>query len=117
LAQLIKSAGANYTLFSSSKATFQDLQEEIAPFTVEEALEIPTHSALNIIRVENTCRRFLAKMAPPPIDVKKKRAWRYDYLARERQTEECSRIFGRPVEEVEADIYQRERILFTSKTR
>jgi len=67
LAEIIKSAGPHYHLYSSSKRTYKELAEELAPWTVEEAMETPTHSAINILRVGgHKCPVFMAKMAPPP---------------------------------------------------
>jgi hypothetical protein len=110
LGGLIKSAGAHYVLYSSSKETFQGLSEEISPFTIEEAIKIPTHSAICIVKADSNYHKFMAKMAVPPIG--KKRGWRHPYVDRSAFLPKCSERFGRPLEEVEMDIYQREKILF-----
>lgn len=112
LAKLIKSAGPHYTLYSSSKETFQDLEEEIKPFTVEEALQIKTHHAINIVKSGGERHNFLAKMASPPIDIEKKKDWRHEYIDRSDRTKECSKIFARPAGRVEENIYERESIMY-----
>lgn len=67
LAEIIKSAGPHYHLYTSSKKTYRDLSEEIAPFTVEEALKTPRFHAINIIRSGGVAvTPFMAKMTPPP---------------------------------------------------
>jgi hypothetical protein len=110
LGGLIKSAGAHYVLYSSSKETFQGLSEEINPFTIEEAIKIPTHSAICIVKAESNYHKFMAKMALPPIG--KKKGWRYPYVDRSSLLLKCSEKYGRQLEEVEMNIYQREKILF-----
>lgn len=110
LSKIIKSANPHYTLYSSSKKTFADLKEEIAPFTVEEALKIKTHYAINVIKANNQYHQFLAKMAKPPIDDKK--GWRYKYINRENITKMCSEIYGNDIKEVKEDIYKREKCIY-----
>lgn len=67
LAEIIKSAGVHYHLYTSSKKTYKDLAEEIAPFTLEEALKTPRYSAINVLRSSGvTITPFMAKMTAPP---------------------------------------------------
>jgi hypothetical protein len=67
LSEIIKAAGPHYHLYPSSKKTFKDLAEEIAPFTVEDALKMPSHHAINVIRASGeVVKPFIAKMAAPP---------------------------------------------------
>lgn len=68
LAEIIKSAGPHYHLYSSSKKTFSDLSEEIAPFTVEDGLKLKKYHAINVIRAgENgLVKPVIAKMSAPP---------------------------------------------------
>ncbi|WP_147294895.1 ATP-binding protein [Oceanobacillus arenosus] len=68
LAEIIKSAGPHYHLYSSSKKTFSDLKEEIAPFTVEDGLKLKKFHSINIIRAgeEGLIKPVVAKMCPPP---------------------------------------------------
>ena len=114
LLKLMKSAMPHYHIYSSSKETYKALAEEIAPFTVEEAMEMPTHHAINIIRSHKEYHKFMAKMAEPPIDVKNipYKSWRYEYVDRSKRTTECLEQFGRLREEVEIDIYEREKVLY-----
>lgn len=68
LAEIIKSAGPHYHLYTSSKKTYRDLSEEIAPFTIEEAIKTPRHYAINVIRTGGqTVTPFMAKMSKPPM--------------------------------------------------
>jgi hypothetical protein len=67
LAEIIKAAGPHYTIYNSSKKTFRDLTEEIAPYTVEDGLKLPWHHAINVLRARNEVQRpFICNMAPPP---------------------------------------------------
>jgi hypothetical protein len=67
LAEIIKAAGPHYTIYNSSKKTFKDLAEEIAPYTVEEGLKLKRHHAINVLRAGNEIQKpFICKMAPPP---------------------------------------------------
>ena len=64
---IIQAAGPHYHLYSSSKATYKALQEEISPFSVEEALRIPRHWALHLVQAGGQrVEPFLAKMDAPP---------------------------------------------------
>lgn len=67
VARIIQDAGVNYHLYNSSKRTFQSLAEEIKPFTVEEAMNMKTHHAINTLTVNKTkVTPFMAQMALPP---------------------------------------------------
>lgn len=67
VAAIIQAAGPHYHLYTSSKATYRALAEEIRPFEVEEAMATPRHWAINVIRAGGvTVKPFLAKMTPPP---------------------------------------------------
>ncbi|MGJ9460143.1 ATP-binding protein [Oceanobacillus sp. CF4.6] len=70
LAEIIKSSGPHYHLYTSSKKTFQDLAEEIKPFTVEDGLKLKKFHAINIIRAgeDGLIKPVIAKMCPPPSD-------------------------------------------------
>jgi hypothetical protein len=110
LSKIIKSAGPHYTLYSSSKRTFMDLKEEIAPFIVEEALKVKTHYAINVIKANNQYHQFLAKMAKPPIDNNKN--WRHKYIDRKDITKTCSNKYGNNLKEIKENIYQREKCIY-----
>lgn len=59
--------GAHLHLYSTSKEILRDFAEEIAPFTVEEALKTPTHYAINVVHAGgNTITPFMSIMSPPP---------------------------------------------------
>jgi len=67
LAEIIKSAGPHYHIYPSSKDTFTKLKEEIAPFTVEQALKLKTYHAINVIRSGGEMiKPFVAKIEAPP---------------------------------------------------
>lgn len=67
LSEIIKAAGPHYTLYPSSKKTFQDLREEISPFTLEEAMSLKRFHAINVIRSGGEIvTPFIAKMSGPP---------------------------------------------------
>lgn len=67
VAAIIQAAGPHYHLYTSSKATYRALAEEIKPFDVEEAMATPRHWAINVIRAGGrTVEPFMAKMSPPP---------------------------------------------------
>jgi hypothetical protein len=68
LAEIVKAAGPHYHLYPSSKKTFSDLLEEIAPFTLKEALKLKKYHAINIIRAgsDGITNPVIAKMNKPP---------------------------------------------------
>jgi hypothetical protein len=67
LAEIIKAAGPHYTIYNSSKKTFKDLSEEIAPYTIEDGLKLKRHYAINVLRAGNEIQKpFICKMALPP---------------------------------------------------
>ncbi|MED5050682.1 ATP-binding protein [Anoxybacillus rupiensis] len=67
LIEIIKSAGPHYTIYASSKKTFRDLAEEIAPFTIEDGIRLKQWHAINVLRSsEGMQKPFIAKMAVPP---------------------------------------------------
>ncbi|MGG2024197.1 ATP-binding protein [Gottfriedia sp. S16(2024)] len=60
--------GINQFLFANDhKRTFELASERLAPtFTVEDAMRIPKHTAINIVRVNGSpAHAFLVQMAPP----------------------------------------------------
>jgi hypothetical protein len=67
LRDIIKAAGVNYHLYPSSKKTFQNLAEEISPYTLDDALKLPSHHAINVIRSGGeSVKPFILHMTPPP---------------------------------------------------
>lgn len=67
LQKAVRSALPHYHLYPTTSLTFQTLRDEIAPFTVQDALKLKRWYAINIIRTggENAVP-FIAKMSPPP---------------------------------------------------
>lgn len=89
---LFKSAGSNYFIYSTSKETYRDLLEELQPFTLEEMLKTPWHSAIVNMRYKNEQICVMADMLDkPPV----KRIYT-------RQN-----VFGRPLEKVQDDIFKK----------
>jgi hypothetical protein len=67
LTEIIKAAGPHFTIYNSSKKTFKDLAEEIAPYTIEDGLKLKLHHAINVLRAGNEIQKpFICQMAPPP---------------------------------------------------
>lgn len=106
LTKTIKDAGCQYSVYRSSKETYSDLLEELSPFTIDELMNIPDRwYAVNKIVVPDsniTVPAFLAKMSVPPKPIKD----------RSYRRQECSKLYGQPVELVENDIYKREQVLY-----
>lgn len=70
---IIKGALPHYHLYPSSKNNFRDLLEEIAPYTLEDALKLKTFHAINIVRSGGeSLKPFITLMTPPPSMQKKK---------------------------------------------
>ncbi|GIP38615.1 hypothetical protein J31TS4_18950 [Paenibacillus sp. J31TS4] len=66
LAQIIKDAGPHFFIYPSSKQTYKGLQEEIAPFTVEDGLGTKRFHAICALRFgEGRLNPFVCKMAGP----------------------------------------------------
>ncbi|MDK2930995.1 MAG: hypothetical protein PWR07_1126 [Bacillota bacterium] len=64
---IMLAAGPHLHIYSTSKLTYKALQEEISPFTLEEAMRTPRYWAINVIRAGGrTITPFLAQMAAPP---------------------------------------------------
>lgn len=67
LRDIVKSSGAHFSLYPSSKKTFVDLQEEMFPLTLEDALALETHYAINILTSgKRKVKPFIMHMAKPP---------------------------------------------------
>lgn len=65
---IIESALPHYSLYPISKKTFQELKEEIAPYAVEDAMNLKRWHGINVIRSGGEAvHPFIAKMSPPPL--------------------------------------------------
>lgn len=65
----IRNALPHYHLYPTSPMTFKQLENEIYPFTVKEALKLKRWHAINIIKSGGErAIPFIAKMTPPPMD-------------------------------------------------
>lgn len=103
LGKTMKDAGCQYSVFRTSKETYNDLTEELLPFTLEDLIRIPDRFyAVNkmILPGSPNTPAFLAKMMKPPKKVKD-RSYRREY---------CSRKYGRHIDAVEKDILNRRKI-------
>lgn len=109
LSKTFKDSGMQYSIYSTSKETYLDLAEELAPFSLEDLLVTPDRwYAVNKIVVPDAgvqIPAFLAKMMQPPRLVKDRSFLR----------EKCSRFYGQSVSVVEQDIYEREQVLYQGK--
>jgi len=96
----MKDAGCQYSVFRTSKETYHDLAEELLPFTLDDLIRIPDrYYAVNKVVLPGAPNTpaFLAKMTPP-LARKKDRVYR---------RKECSKKYGRHIDEVERDIQRR----------
>lgn len=103
LTKTMKDAGCQYSVFRSSKETYSDLLEELHPFEMEDLLRIPDrYYAVNKLVLPGAANTpaFLAAMVSPPQRIKD----------RGQRRVECSKLFGRHVDDVEVDIYRRRHI-------
>lgn len=67
LAEIIRSAGPHYHIYRASKKTFNELREELEPFTLDEYVKMPKWHALNVLRVGDEQHVvFMSQMTPPP---------------------------------------------------
>lgn len=67
LRRIMKSALPHYHVYPSSKGTFQDLKEELHPFTLDDFMKLKRWTAINVIRTGGqSTTPFVAQMTPPP---------------------------------------------------
>ena len=101
LAHIIQATGPHFVLYTTSKNTWQSLAEEINPFTVAEALDIPRFSAIVCMTANaNRVTPFLMK-ASPPLPVQENRS---------SVRLECR--YGRPISQVSDYIEEKEQIFY-----
>ena len=112
---IFKGSGVNYSLFNTDKNTFNDLKEEMSPYELDDFLEMERFYTLNRILHDNQWHVFISKCLEPAIDFKHKKSWRYTYVDRSKLTEISHKKYGRHIDEVESDIYERESILYKNK--
>lgn len=66
LLDAIKNAGSSFLILAGcGKDNIQMLKEEIAPFTVEDALKLKAFHSLNIINYGNEYAKFITQLPPP----------------------------------------------------
>lgn len=67
LRSIMSNAGLNYHLYPSGKKNFMALAEEIAPYTLEDALKLPSYHMINVIRSGGEqIKPFILKATKPP---------------------------------------------------
>jgi len=102
LAKTIKSAGIHYILYNSSKDTWKELAEEILPYTLTEALEIPRYHAFVITHTpEGPVPPMLVKMEAPVNTT-------HPVYDNSDIAEICLERYSRPLSEVETEITNKE---------
>lgn len=104
LADDLRAGGVHWFLFANDhKKVFETMKEELAPtFTVDDALRIPQHHAINILNFgESRQDAFLVHMLPPCYE-------RYEAHDNSFLTQRHCRMYGRKVEEVERMLIQQE---------
>lgn len=103
LRRIIEAAGPHYLLLNSGKETYTELQQEIAPYTIDEAMHTPAYWGICRARAGgNVVDPFLLRLPPEP-----KRL-----ADRSKLNLEHAKRYGRPVSEVERDILERERVIY-----
>lgn len=96
----LKDAGAQYTIFSTSKETVRSLKEELGPFTEEELMQIPEQFYC-VSKFAESDQSFLCKtFGTKPIKDRK------------HIRDVCSKKFGKPLQEVESEIFSKTQVLF-----
>ena len=99
LAKTMKDSGCQYSVYKTSKETYQDLLEELAPFEMQDLLNIPDrHWAVVVPGAESTPAFH---MALPPERI----------MDRSHQRADCSKTYGSHIDQVEADILERKKVL------
>lgn len=98
----LKDAGAQFSMFSTSKETIRSLKEELHPFTEEELLQVPEqYWAVNKFAEHD--QAFMCKTLP----VKK-------IKDRSHLRSSCSKKYCRPLQDVEKEIHEKTKLLYNS---
>lgn len=102
----LKGALPHYIIYSTSQDELMAMKDIIAPYTVEEAAKVKTHHAIIKLRAGNQyLEPFIGRMIKPP-------GMRYPVRDNREHTLYCSKLYGAWWEDVEKDIYDREKVLF-----
>jgi hypothetical protein len=65
----LKSANTSYMLISGcEKLNYEELKEELAPFELEDLLNLPRYYSLNLIKCNNGYAKFITKLPPKYFD-------------------------------------------------
>jgi hypothetical protein len=101
----LKDAGAQFSMFSTSKETVRSLKEELHPFSEEELQQIPEQFwAVNKFAEHD--QAFICKTLP----AKK-------IVDRSHLRAVCSKKYGRPLREVEQEIHEKTKLLYNSNVK
>ena len=101
----LKDAGAQFSVFSTSKETIKSLKEELAPFSEEELFKLP-EKRVCVTKFAESNQAFLCETIKSPL-VKDR-----GYMRKQ-----CSEIYGRPLQEVEEEIFNKTRVLFAKDAK
>lgn len=107
LARILRSALCHWHIYSTSEEELKDMKTYIKPYSIDEALAIKRHWAINHMRVNGDYHTFITKMIPPPVD-RLPRANNSDIPERD------SKYYGTWYEDVENNLQSKERILISS---
>lgn len=68
LKECIKASGSSYMfLQGTDKKNFEEMEEDLAPFTVEDLLSLKRYHSINMIKCNKGFNKFITKL-PPPLD-------------------------------------------------
>lgn len=95
----LQDAGAQYTMYSTSQDTIKALTPELYPFTAEELLKLP-EKRVNVTKFAHWDHAFISESIGCP-----------KVKDRSHIRAKCSKQYGRPLHEVEKEIFERTSIL------
>lgn len=103
LSHIIQATGPHFVLYTTSKHTWQSLAEEIQPFTIEEALDLPRFSAIMCVTANtNRITPFIVKSCEPLPT----------HSNRFELRQACSELYGKSMDKVNEYIEQKEQLFF-----
>lgn len=110
LARILRSALCHWHIYSTSEEELKDMKSYIKPYTIDEAIALKRHWAINHIRVGGDYHTFITKMIPPPSD-------RLPRIDNSVIPQLHSKYYGTWYEEVEEELQSKERILLSGPIR
>jgi hypothetical protein len=109
LARLLRSALCHWHVYSTSEEELKDMRPYIKPYTIDEAMSIKKHWAINHVRAGGDYYTFLAKMMKPPRD-------RLPHKDNSYLALKYSEEFGTPYNDVAEYIRSKERLLLSAQS-